>query len=106
MKSQQNSKEITIKQDLEDLSHGIRLFHDNDDIAVNEITKNILKYAPTSIILRIQDIKGTALAHIVYLNKEMGILENLLSLAEKAIRIFSEVGTVEDIKKLREVLRD
>jgi hypothetical protein len=36
----------------------------------------------------------------------MGILENLLSLAEKAIRIFSEVGTVEDIKKLREVLRD
>lgn len=49
-------------------------------------------------------MKGTALAYIIHLNKELGISENLLPLTEKALQIFSALGANEDMKKLRGIL--
>lgn len=67
--------------------------------------KRIENSFPEKISTRLLYINGTVLAYIVYLNKELGIPENLELLAEKAFDIFSALGADEDIKKLREILR-
>ena len=79
MDNQQNNTEIIIKQDLDNVLSGIRLFHEDKGTNVNEITKNIIKYSPVSIILKIQALKELGkTAILLEIEKQLVNLSNKL----------------------------
>lgn len=67
--------------------------------------RQIVNFLPEKPNTRLLYIKGTTLAYLVYLNKQLGTPENLALLADKAFEIFSKLGAEEDTTKLQKILR-
>ncbi len=80
MNSQQNNIEALIKKDLENSLSGVRVFHEQINTTAEEITRNVLKYAPTSVVLNIKALKEFGkTAILLEIEKQLVSISNKLT---------------------------